>query len=61
MPIGFWAISRQELKEMIEARSGSTPDSYYLNRLCKQTRERLDEMLDAIVEQAITGHKKELR
>ena len=50
MPIGFWAISRNEIMEMLEARTGLTPASWFLDRIVKTTRDELDKRLDEIIE-----------
>ena len=50
MPIGFWAISRNDVKEMIQARTGTTPAIWYLDKLCRRLAMKLDFTLDNEIE-----------
>lgn len=42
MPIGFWAVSRQELRFWIAARLGYTPDSKTLDLIVQTLPAKLD-------------------
>jgi len=50
MPIGFWAISRQEIKEMLEARTGKRPDKVVLEQVIRSLPELLDKVLYMCIE-----------
>lgn len=55
MPIGFWAISRQEVKEMIQARTGANPSNSYLDKVVGQLINRLERSLDTELECVAKG------
>ena len=49
MPIGFWAINRREVKEMIEARTGLNPTSTEINNAIRELQETLENTLNDVV------------
>lgn len=46
MPIGFWAISRQDLRFWTAARLGYTPDHKTLDLMIKTLPAKLDQVLE---------------
>ena len=53
MPIGFWAISREEVKGYLASESGRKPTTTQVDRTIRILREALDETLqEIIIEQA---------
>ena len=50
MPIGFWAISRNEIREMMITRTGHTPSHELLDKIVRTLPEVLDRALDDHIE-----------
>ena len=46
MPIGFWAISREELRTMLEARTGNTPSQEILDKMVRTLPHTLSNALE---------------
>lgn len=55
MPIGFWAISRKEVKAMLQARSGANPSRGFLAYVIEELETELQKTLDNVIDTA--GHE----
>ena len=46
MPIGFFAISRREVRKMLQARSGTNPSKWFLDIVVEDIKEELEKVLN---------------
>jgi len=61
MPIGFWAISRTEVRKLYQqCGSGQAPSTEALDRLVRKLGDALEETLSEIIFQATRKERKEL-
>ena len=60
MPIGFWAINRKQLRDMVSARTGVSITKWYMDILVEKLTEDLEKTLNLLIEFAAKEIKDEL-
>uniref|UniRef100_A0A6M3XT44 Uncharacterized protein n=1 Tax=viral metagenome TaxID=1070528 RepID=A0A6M3XT44_9ZZZZ len=60
MPIGFWAINRKQLRDMVRTRTGVSITKWYMDILVEKLTEELEKTLDLLIEFAVKEIKDEL-
>jgi len=61
MPIGFWAISREEVKELYQhCGNGQAPSREALNKLVRDIKEALDDKLEEVIFLATQRQRRQL-
>ena len=60
MPIGFWAVSRSDLQQLIAYKAdGCTPTNWYLEMAAQELGGKLEVCLEELAERYAQGIKQE--
>ena len=51
MPIGFWAVSREDVRELLEFRSGRHPSPTQVDRAVKALKVVLEDTLEGVIKE----------